>query len=111
MSKHKEKRHEKERIIIENDENKRLIKEREVDEEEECEHDDDCKKNWSGYKACVEFTYLSTCSCLSCIINGIARCIGFFCFPIKERFCNCCDDIDRDLNPYKNPNYNPYDHL
>lgn len=117
MSKHMQKRHQKERVILD-DENRRLIKEREIDEEEECEHDsDDCcegydsKKNWKGYKSCVEFTYLSTCQCLKFIKKSISNCIGFFCFPIKERLCNCCDDIDKDLNPYKNPNYNPYDHL
>ena len=48
---------------------------------------------------------------IRCVGLTISNCFGFCCYPIKERLNNCCDGCDTDLNPYKNPNFNPYDHL
>jgi hypothetical protein len=96
---------------IEKEEKERLIKEtqREEGEEECCQ----CsfKEAWRSYKTCLEFTYITIRKFCIAVKNAIYNCTGACCFPIKERFCNCCDNIDRDLNPYKNPYYNPYDHL
>ena len=81
----------------------------------EHEDDEDCnysyKKIWRGYKGCVEFSFMGVYSCFKGIKNGIYNCVGCCFYPIKERLCNCCDNVHSDLNPYANPNYNPYDHL
>lgn len=46
-----------------------------------------------------------------CVSLTITGCFAFCCYPIKERCSTCFDNCDTDLNPYKNPNYNPYDYL
>lgn len=45
------------------------------------------------------------------ITKGIGGCFGVCYYPVKERIAKQCDEADRDLNPYKDPNYNPYDYL
>ena len=108
-------RTELDRIIIEKEERELLIDDRRKEkvkdayDEDECECD--CRKIWKGYKSCLDFTYIGIRNCFISVRNGIYCCIGGCCFPIKERFCNCCDNIDKELNPYKDPHYNPYDYL
>ncbi len=102
----------KEKIIFEREEKERLIDEKETvhieqDEEASCS----CKKTMRGINSCVNSIFMGIYSCFRFIIKGIYSCFGVCCFPIKERCCNCCDNIDTDLNPYKNPNYNPYDFI
>jgi hypothetical protein len=80
-----------------------------VQEEEVC--DCSCKKMWKSYKSCIEFSCLGFFALCTCFKKTLYNCCGFCFFPIKERFSTCCDNVDTDLNPYKNPNYNPYDHL
>lgn len=99
-------------LIKEEEEKKRLvISEHTAEGEEEEGCNCSCKKMWKGYKGCIEFTFFGIYSGFRCFFNSIYLCCGFFFFPIKERFCNCCDNVDKDLNPYKDPNYNPYDYL
>lgn len=116
--KHKHIRYEKEEKV-------KLIKRTEEDEiiDEVDEYEDDnnrekqsgcaycCKKMWIGYIACLEGSIMGVYNCIVGIKNGICNCLGCLCYPIKQRFCDCCEDVDKDLNPFKNPNYNPYDHL
>lgn len=106
---------EKVKLITNTEENERID---EVDEEYEetklenetaCSHC--CRKFWGGYKACLEATIIGVYKCIIGVKNGICNCLGCIFYPIKQRFCDCCDDVDKDLNPFKNPNYNPYDHL
>lgn len=108
ISKHYEKKEEK---IVIDEEKKRLI----VDKKETYEDDNECtcscRDLWNCIKSCCDNTYICIRTVVISIKKCVSACFGYFCFPIKERFCNCCDNIDRDLNPYKNPHYNPYDHL
>jgi hypothetical protein len=102
---------------IDEEERQNLVKREEKGqdqiEEDEEEYCCNCsyKKIWKGYKACLEFTAISIVTTLISIKNCICNCLGCCFFPIKERICQHCDDVDKDLNPYKNPNYNPYDYL
>jgi hypothetical protein len=77
--------------------------------EEECTCS--CRKTWKCCKSGIEYVCLTLLSVITGVRKCISSCIGCFCYPIKERCCNCCDNVDRDLNPYKNPNWDPYDHL
>jgi hypothetical protein len=120
MTKTKKKQH----IKYEKEEKVRLITHTEGDKIEEVEEDAEVskmenetgcsyywKKVWRGYVACIEATITGVYSCLVGTKNGICNCLGCIFYPIKQRLCDCCDDVDKDLNPFKNPNYNPYDHL
>jgi hypothetical protein len=71
----------------------------------------ECRKMWKDYKGCVSFSWLATVAFFRFLGRGVNRCFGACCYPIKERCYNSCDKCDGDLNPYKNPNYNPYDNL
>ena len=103
--------HRERKNFIEKEEKQTLIEEREIITEIKEEQGCSCKECCSGYKACLDSTFLGTRACIITVRKAICACLGTCFFPIKERCCNCCDDIDKDLNPYKNPNYNPYDHL
>ena len=114
MRSHNKRQNERDRLVLEKEEKEKLIKETQA--EDATLNEDECcqcsfKEAWKSYKTCLEFTYITIRKVCIAVKNAIYNCVGACCFPIKERFCNCCDNIDRDLNPYKNPNYNPYDHL
>jgi|LauGreDrversion4_2_1035121.scaffolds.fasta_scaffold1651177_2 hypothetical protein len=103
MHKHKEK------IFIDREEKVTLIEEREtISENNEIIPSQNCCTRCKG---CLDSTFIGVRFCYISIRNAICNCFGTCFFPIKERCCNCCDDIDKNLNPYKNPTYNPYDHL
>jgi hypothetical protein len=114
MRGHRHRKAERERFIVEKEETKRLIDEKEIVKEDLSFHEDECcscREAWKAYKSCLELSYIGTRKFCISVKNAIYNCFGACCFPIKERCCNCCDEIDKDLNPYKNPNYNPYDYL
>ena len=45
------------------------------------------------------------------IKNCIVTCCSYCIYPIKERCFNCCETCDKNLNPYKKPDYDPYLYL
>lgn len=105
MRKHREKN------LVDREAKETLIKERESTSETEDDSSCTCKDCTNGYKSCLFSTFINYRICVSNVKKTIYSCIGGCFYPIKERCCNCCDNVDRDLNPYKDANYNPYDHL
>ncbi len=114
--KHKHIKYEKEEKVklikhTEGDEIIEEVEEKETTPENESASAGCCKKAWLVYVSCLEASIMGVYNCIVGIKNGICSCLGCLCYPIKQRFCDCCEDVDKDLNPYKNPNYNPYDHI
>jgi hypothetical protein len=107
LKKQKERRRGVEKHIFKDDDVNSEATEKEDDEGCKC----NCRKCWKDYKGCMSFSWLATIACFKFLGNGVNRCVGACCYPIKERCYNSCDKCDGDLNPYKNPNYNPYDNL
>ena len=70
-----------------------------------------CKQCCNNYKSCISFSWLATVAFFTFIGSTIHRCIGDCCYPIKERCIDSCNKCDGELNPYKDPNYNPYDNM
>jgi hypothetical protein len=105
MYKHKEK------IYIDREEKQTLIEERETITEYKETTSFSFQNCCSCYKGFLDCTFIGVRICFISVRNAICSCLGTCFFPIKERCCNCCDDVDKNLNPYKNPTYNPYDHL
>merc|ERR1711957_225143 len=78
------------------------------DVEEEEEEEGCCTKCCNGYSACI----IAVCKCIyntiSAIKNAIVFCCASWWYPLKERCCTCCDKCDKDMNPYKDPDHDPY---
>ncbi len=111
IKKHKNIKHEKEEEITLL---KRTKEKDEIEEDIIIEKEDDrncCEKLWDGYRGCIHGIYKCIYSVCVGVKNCLYNCCGCCCYPIKERFNTCCENVDQDLNPYKNPNYNPYDKL
>ena len=78
------------------------------------EEEDDgysCSKCWNGYCGCIVWCCKGIYNCCVGIKNCFVSCCSFCWYPCKERCCNCCDNCDKDLHPYKDPQHNPYDYL
>jgi hypothetical protein len=70
-----------------------------------------CTKCCQDYRGCVSLSCMAGIAFFAFIGSTLHRCFGACCYPIKERCIGSCDGCDRELNPYKDQNYNPYDHL
>lgn len=90
---------------------KLLINEEKGNEEEQTNNINDKKDNKKLCNCNFVAFKLGLKTIFSFFGRGVNGCCGVCCYPVKERLANNCEQVDRELNPYKDPNYNPYDYL
>ena len=78
------------------------------------EEEDDgysCSKCWNEYCGCIVWCCKGIYNCCVGIKNCFVNCCSTCWYPCKERCSNSCDNCDKDMHPYKDPEHNPYDYI
>ena len=70
-----------------------------------------CTKCCDAYCGCIMCIGKAIYNCCLAIKNCCVACNSAWWYPCKERCCNCCDNCDKDMHPYKDPHHNPYDYI
>ena len=63
----------------------------------------------SKLEKCTIYIFKSLYTCCKCIYDAIDGCCSLICYPIKDRCQNCCTDIDKTNNQYKDPAFTSVD--
>ena len=84
-----------------------------IDKIEMLEEDDgySCSKCWNEYCGCIVWCCKGIYNCCVGIKNCFVNCCSTCWYPCKERCSNSCDNCDKDMHPYKDPEHNPYDYI